>query len=105
MIYQQQTVVAADAPAMKEITAAPGSSLSCFCAAVAEMAGAAETADGAVSVVTAAASSGSCCFCAAVAETADGADAAVTSVNFSVPKRGVGISPTPLFLSQAAPSD
>ncbi len=101
MIYQQQTVVAADAPAMKETAAAPGSSLSCFCAAAA--ADAAETADGAASAVTAAASSGSYCLCASAAETADGADVAITSANFSIPKRGAWIFPAPLFLSRALP--
>lgn len=96
MIYQQQTVVAADAPAMKETAAAPGSSLSCFCAAAAD---AAETADGVASAVTAAASSGSYCLCASAAETADGAAVAITSANFSIPKRGAWIFPAPLFLS------
>lgn len=57
MIYQQQTA-AADAPAMKETMDAdvPGSSSSCFCAAVEA---AAEMAAGAASAATAAASSGS----------------------------------------------
>lgn len=77
MIYQQQTA-AEDAPATKVATAAaPGLSLFCFCAAVAETA---VSEDAAMAVeVTAAASSGFSCFCAAAVETAAGAASAASA--------------------------